>query len=175
MPDTGAPGTRSCTADFKIAVVGKWLKAHGATADTPATVAIGFSTDEAHRANRKRAQPYERPVFPLLELGLSRQDCINVIRRAGLPVPPKSACFFCPFHRPTEWQEMRRTDPELFDRAQLLEDTLNERRDTLGKDRCYLTRYGRRLSKAIDGGQGVLFEGDGVFADGACDEGACWT
>lgn len=31
----GAPGTRSCTADFKIRVIGRWLKAHGATATNP--------------------------------------------------------------------------------------------------------------------------------------------
>jgi hypothetical protein len=42
---SGAPGTRSCTADFKIAVIGKWLKAHGASASNPATVGIGISLD----------------------------------------------------------------------------------------------------------------------------------
>jgi hypothetical protein len=41
----GAPGTRSCTADFKIKLLGRWLKAHGATAENPATVGIGISLD----------------------------------------------------------------------------------------------------------------------------------
>ena len=50
MADTGAPGTRSCTADFKIRVISKWLKANGATATEPATVGIGISTDEVQRA-----------------------------------------------------------------------------------------------------------------------------
>lgn len=31
----GAPGRRSCTADFKIKVVGRWLRNHGATALEP--------------------------------------------------------------------------------------------------------------------------------------------
>ncbi|MFD7434816.1 hypothetical protein [Streptomyces sp. NPDC059861] len=36
----GAPGTRSCTAQFKIKVVGDELKRRGATKDAPATVGI---------------------------------------------------------------------------------------------------------------------------------------
>jgi hypothetical protein len=170
----GAPGTRSCTADFKIKVIGRWLRSHGASADDPATVAIGFSTEEAHRANRKKAEPYERPTFPLLDLRMSRQDCINTIARAGLPVPPKSSCWFCPFHSPQMWSEMRRDEPAMFAAAQDLEDLLNERRTMLGKDHCFLTRFGRRLSDAVGEAQPPLFT-DGVFGDGGCDEGACWT
>jgi hypothetical protein len=105
MPDTGAPGTRSCTLDFKIRVIGRWLRQHGASRTNPATVAVGFSIDEVHRANRKRAQPWETPDYPLLELGLSRSHCEALVARAGLPVPPRSACYFCPFHRPGTWGE----------------------------------------------------------------------
>lgn len=170
----GAPGRRSCTADFKIAVVGRWLKAHGASKDNPATVCIGISTDEYHRANSKKVEAYERPVYPLLELGLDRQACVRIIQQAGLPVPPKSSCFFCPFHRPTMWAEMRRDQPELFALSQHLEDTLNERRSVLGKDPVYLTRFNRRLSDAIAEAQPSLWT-DGHFNDGQCDEGYCWT
>jgi hypothetical protein len=171
----GAPGTRSCTKDFKIAVIGKWLKAHGATADDPATVCIGISADEWQRASRKRSEPYERPIYPLLDLGIDRSRCMTIIRDAGLPVPPKSSCFFCPFHRPQMWAEMRRDEPELFDRSQHLEDVLNERRVTRGKDPVWLTRFDKRLSDAVTEAQAPLFS-DGVFNDGeSCDEGACWT
>lgn len=166
----GAPGTRSCTADFKIRVISRWLIAHGATQDDPATVAIGISTDEIERANNRREERAERVTYPLLDLGLSRQDCADIITDAGLPEPPKSACFFCPFHRAQMWAEMRRDEPELFARAQQLEDTLNARRDDLGKDRVFLTRYGRRLSDAIAEAQPTLFDGPE-----GCDEGYCWT
>src|SRR2546421_1173034 len=57
----GAPGTRSCTADFKIRVVGRWLKAHGATPTDRATVGIGISLDEIERVNNRRAQPLREP------------------------------------------------------------------------------------------------------------------
>lgn len=170
----GAPGTRSCTADFKIRVIGRWVKAHGANAENPATVGIGISVDEVHRANARRSEPYERIVYPLLDLGVRRADCPRIIRSAGLPVPPRSACWFCPLHRPTVWQDMRRDEPELFERAAALEDLLNERRDTLGKDHVYLTRFGAPLRRVIPEGVETLPLVDD-HGDGECDSGWCFT
>jgi hypothetical protein len=166
--------TRACTADFKIRPIGKWLRANGASRHNPATVAIGFSIDEIHRCNRKKAQPYEVPDYPLIDLGMSRTDCEEIIKRAGLPVPPKSACWFCPFRRPASWAEARRDEPELFWRAVELERTLNRRRDELGKDHVYLTRFGRPLEDAIPEAPPTP---DQPATDGpeACDEGHCWT
>lgn len=167
----GAPGRRSCTADFKIKVIGKWLKAHGASAADPANVAIGISTDEIQRLNNRRNDPHERAVYPLIDLRLDRSACAEVISDAGLPVPPKSACYFCPFHRPSTWAEMRRDEPELFWKSVDLERTLNERRDMLGKDHVYLTRFNKPLDEAVAEAQSPLFP-DGPEG---CDEGYCWT
>ncbi|XVU24201.1 phosphoadenosine phosphosulfate reductase [Actinoplanes sp. CA-054009] len=173
---SGAPGTRSCTSDFKIRVVGRWLKAQGAGAGSPATVGIGISLDEIERVNARRAEPYERPVYPLLDHRppLRRADCERLIIEAGLPVPGKSACWFCPFKRPSAWAEMRRDRPELFARACELEDLLNERRDALGKDHVWLTRFNRRLMDAIGPAQQML---PGFHRDdeAVCDNGACFT
>jgi hypothetical protein len=173
MADTGAPGTRSCTADFKIRVITKWLKAHGATEDEPATVGIGISIDEIQRAGRTSNQVFEVRTYPLIDLGLRRTDCYQIIADAGLPTPPKSACYFCPFHRPQTWAEMRRDEPELFDKAADLEDLLNERRDMLGRDRVYLTRFGRPLRECIGPAQQTLFDQSPDIE--TCDEGLCWT
>lgn len=131
MADTGAPGTRSCTADFKIRVIAKWLREHGATEADPATTLIGISTDEIERMHNRREERAERVEYPLIDLRLDRSACAQIIRDAGLPVPPKSACYFCPFHRPSTWAEQRRDEPELFWKAVALERTLNRRRDTL--------------------------------------------
>lgn len=169
----GAPGTRSCTADFKIKVIAKELKRRGATAGSPATIGIGISVDEIHRANNRRTEPHEIITYPLLDIGLRRTDCARIIREAGLPVPPKSSCFFCPFHRPETWHDMRREQPEEFAQACDLEDLLNERRDELGKDHVYLTRFGRPLREAIPEGVDVLPMFD--EAEGACDSGYCFT
>lgn len=174
----GAPGTRSCTVDFKIQVIGKWLKANGASEDNKAVVGIGISLDEIQRVNNRRAMPYEIPTYPLLDHDppLRRQDCERIIRDAGLPVPPKSSCWFCPFHTPQRWAEMRRDEPELFARACHLEDTLNRRRDEPGRDHVFLTRFNKPLAAAVPeaGAMLPIFDVSGYDAE-VCDNGACFT
>lgn len=167
----GMPGRRSCTAEFKIEVVRRWLKAHGATAERPARVAIGFSLDELHRVGRRRDNDVERPEYPLIDLGLDRDGCAAVIADAGLPVPERSACWFCPFHRAAYWPELRRDEPELFERAARLEALINRRRRSAGRPPVWLTRHGRPIDKAVVAAPGpVSQEGPET-----CDEGHCWT
>jgi PP-loop superfamily ATP-utilizing enzyme len=172
--EVGAPMSRGCTRDYKILVVGKWLKANGATAENPANVCIGISTDEITRLSNKRQNNYERPVYPLIELGLSRNDCLGVIRDAGLEVPPKSACYFCPFTRPNQWAEMRRDQPELFWKAAELEALMNERRERTGVRPLYLSRFAKPLPEAIPEAQEMLPLLEMAGGDG-CDSGHCWT
>lgn len=176
--DTGAPGGRSCTVDFKVNVLGRWLKENGASEDEPAALAIGISLDEYHRASNKRQEPYEVIEYPLLDLGLARVDCQRIIAEAGLPVPPKSSCYFCPYHRPQHWREMRRDEPDLFEKAARLEDHINNRPDRRNKDPMYLTRFGKPLREAIPVAQPQLFTGDAwatMDNDGECDEGYCFV
>jgi hypothetical protein len=173
------PGTRQCTDRFKIKVIADKLAQLGATEASPATVGIGISLDEIHRANNRTRIPHEQVVYPLLELGLRRTDCQRIIAAAGMPVPPKSACWFCPMKRPSEWHELRRNQPDLFERACALEDQLVERRlamrgpDGKPKDPAYLTGLGRPLRQAIPAGVDLLPLDD--EGDGSCDTGWCMT
>jgi len=109
-------------------------------------------------------------VYPLLDLGLRRADCKAIIAAAGLPVPQKSACYFCPFHDKAGWANLAREEPELFQKSCDLEQLLNDRRDLLGKDHVYLTRFGRPLRESVDVDQGTL----DLDFDG-CDTGYCFT
>lgn len=168
----GAPASRHCTVDFKIKVLQKWIKQHGATADDPAIVAVGISTDEYQRANNKSDAPFEQRVFPLLHLGMSRGDCINLIKDSGLSVPNKSSCFFCPWHSKETWAEMRRDEPELFRRSQELERILHEKADRFGHRRAYLTDALVPLGDAVMEAPESLFAN---FNGGKCDSGYCWT
>jgi hypothetical protein len=165
------PGTRQCTEDFKINVLARELKRRGATAHFPATVALGISVDEIERARPgvDARVPVQNRTYPLLDLGYSRRDCTRIIAAAGLEVPPKSSCWFCPFHGPEAWRRLRRNRPELFERAIALEATLNERRAALGRDPVYLSAKARPLHLVVDD-QMTLF-GD----DGSCDGGHCFT
>ena len=166
----GAPGTRSCTADFKIRVVERELKRRGASVEHPATVALGISVDEIQRAKPgvDPRSPVQIRTYPLLDLGLHRADCKRIIAEAGLPVPEKSACYFCPFHDKEAWRKLKREHPDLFTKSCDLETLLNARRDELGKDHVYLTRHGKPLADSIDDQQQL----DGM--DG-CDSGYCMT
>lgn len=44
--------------------------------------------------------------YPLREWGWKREDCKQAIAAAGLPVPPKSSCFFCGAMRPEEVDDL---------------------------------------------------------------------
>lgn len=168
----GAPGTRSCTRDFKIEVIGRELKRRGATTRRPAGVGIGISVDEIHRANRRNAEPHEQIEYPLLDLGIRRHEIPAIISEAGLPVPPKSACFFCPLRGAQAWMGMRASEPNLFHKAAALERMLNARRRLLGRDEVYLSRYGIPLTQAFPGGVQHLPEDD---PSEGCDSGWCMT
>lgn len=170
----GAPGTRQCTAYYKITPISQWLKAHGATQNNPAILGIGISLDEIHRANNRKSKPNEQIVYPLLDHtpALRRIDCQQIITRAGLPLPSKSSCWFCPYHRLSEWSEMRRDNPDQFRRACQLEDTLNRRRERLGKDHVFFTGRGVPLANAAGEAQDQLPIDS---YSGMCDEGVCFV
>lgn len=172
MNGNGAPGQRSCTVDFKIRIISRWQRQHGATKANPAVCGLGISLDEMHRARSDSGIPTQTLAYPLIDLRLTRQDCINIIARAGLPVPPKSACFFCPYHSRAAWARMQREEPELFAKSVELEREMNRKRGVLGKDPVWLTADLIPLDMAIvDVGQGELdFAGLDV-----CESGHCMT
>jgi hypothetical protein len=176
--NNGMPGKRSCTADFKIKTIEKELKRRGASAENPAIVGIGISMDEIQRAKHwggvdPRA-PSQRLEYPLLRLGIRRQDALNIIEASGLPRPPRSACWFCPFHSLDEWRRLKRDEPELFDHAIRIEEMLNERQASMGRESIWLTRYARPLDEVVDD-QMVLAVDDPGSADATCDTGHCFT
>ena len=62
-----------------------------------------------------------RIEYPLIDKRMGDIECIQLIMGAGLPVPPKSACFFCPSSKPSEVLLLREQHPELYDRAVQIE------------------------------------------------------
>jgi len=56
---------------------------------------VGFDADEPHRAKFKEDKKYEN-AYPLIDWDWGRDECVEVIKKAGLPSPGKSSCFFCP-------------------------------------------------------------------------------
>jgi len=164
----GMPGRRQCTNRWKRAVIARWQRQHGATPDNPAVCGLGISMDEVQRMRTDSGIAHQVLEYPLIDLHMNRKDCVRIIEDAGLPVPPKSSCWLCPFHRHAEWTEMRRTQPELFERAVTLERRINEKRAMLGRDAVTLHPSGNPLDQAV-GLQYALFE------DEPCDSGYCFV
>lgn len=77
---------------------------------------IGFDADEEHRAKIPEDSKYVYS-YPLVDWDMGRDECIETITEAGLCLPGKSACYFCPSSRPTEIRQLAKTYPELTERA----------------------------------------------------------
>lgn len=97
-------GRRQCTAEYKLGpIMRKCRELLGAAPPDFRRVPkgntvvqwIGFSTDEIHRVDNKRANLYSEKRYPLLELGMSRKDCQRYLERAGWGDTAKSACIGC--------------------------------------------------------------------------------
>jgi hypothetical protein len=60
--------------------------------------------------------------YPLLDWGLDREACKRIIAAAGLPVPLKSSCFFCPAMKKAEIVWLQEHHPDLLRRALRIEE-----------------------------------------------------
>ena len=121
-----AYGFRTCSQRWKLEpqerYLNSWMPAREAWAEgRKVTQTIGIDAGEPHRV---REYASERSVswFPLVEWGWRREECIAAVRRAGLPVPVKSACFFCPSSKKPEVIRLKDTHPALFRRAVAMEE-----------------------------------------------------
>ena len=87
---------------------------------------IGYDAGEERR--RDQALVYDiqdtkyRKEYPLIDWGWEREDCLAAIRDAGLPLPGKSSCFFCPAMKHREIRTLYHRHRELYDRAIAIED-----------------------------------------------------
>lgn len=178
MAGSGAPGNRKCTVDWKIKPVAKYLKQITKSL-SPDKIILGkgISIDEMSRAKPESGFKHYDVAYPLIDLHLSRIDCFNIIKKAGLPKPPKSSCWFCPYKSKRNWQDMREYDTETFNKAVALEKFLHEKSVNLGRKGCFFTSTGTDKDLFLDQVtsehyQGELFHG---FDDAECESGHCWT
>lgn len=91
---------------------------------------IGYDAGEENRMYNAAAhdavdQKYSK-VYALIEWGWYREDCVSKINQYGIPLPGKSSCFFCPSMKKPEIKILRKTYPNLFDRAIAIENNAKE-------------------------------------------------
>lgn len=120
---------RQCTAEYKVEVVEKAIRREliglKPRQRMPKDVIVhqyyGISTDEVRRMGKIRARwssvPWTRTVFPLIDKGWSRRGCREFLSSRVPHEVPRSACVFCPFRNDHEWQAMKASDAESWERA----------------------------------------------------------
>lgn len=123
LPVYTATGKMSafCSTEWKVRVVRRYLKEHDIHT---ATAWIGYALDERDRYKPTKEDatgPWYRS-FPLLDINLTKRDCIQVIKDAGLPLPPPSACWMCPNKPNEEWRYLRDNYPAAFAQACALDE-----------------------------------------------------
>lgn len=133
-------GKHSCSLVFKAAPQDKYIAQWQPAVDAwsfglRVRKAIGYDNGDqdcrrrakADKAVAKKAENGDRDAerysywYPLQEWGIDRIGCLNLIAGAGLPLPMKSACWFCPASKKTEIIWLRDTHPVLFGRALAME------------------------------------------------------
>ena len=119
-----AYGFKTCSQKFKIRpqdkFVRNWPPAKEAwAAGLKVVKLIGFDAEEPGRAARQESMESDKWSWrhPLIEWNWGREECVEEIKKAGLPQPGKSSCFFCPAMRPREILQLKECHPDLLERA----------------------------------------------------------
>lgn len=128
---------RQCTYEYKIEVVERiirrevlGLKPRGRVPKgTTVEQYFGISYDEKGRAVRIKERnasrvPWSRPVFPLITLGWTRDECRRYLAGRVPHEVSRSACVFCPYKSWSEWLALKTRDPVGFARAVQIDDAL---------------------------------------------------
>ena len=141
-----AYGHKKCSLKHKVTPQEKFCNHHPGCRDAWAkgekvVKLIGYDAGEERR--RTKALPHDlqdpkyRKEYPLMDWGWDRGDCVRAIQSAGLPLPGKSSCFFCPSMKLREIRTLYHQYPELLERALAIEDNARPNLRTvrgLGRD-----------------------------------------
>jgi hypothetical protein len=111
---------RACTYDYKVIPILKEIRKrceikHGQK-ETTVTQWLGISYDEMQRM-KLPSNPWTQHRWPLIEKRMTRAHCKEWMQKNGYPEPPRSACYYCPFHSDDEWRRLKKDDPVHFQKA----------------------------------------------------------
>lgn len=137
---------RWCTSRFKVRPFNRYVSA-------PCFVHLGIDAGEVHRA-RYASEGRRENRYILIEENINRSGCEEIIKAHGLPIPPKSGCWFCPFQKISQWKKLRQSYPEMFCQAVRMEQRQNEQRAEIGKEPFYMK--GKPLQKLVNEAQTVI-------------------
>lgn len=123
-----APLRRQCTREYKVAPIEKLVRARlgyrpRQRIKERVRCLLGISLDEVSRIKPSRT-PWVTNEWPLVDARLRRHQCVDIVVEAGLPVPSKSSCVFCPYHSDRYYKWMKEQYPRDFEAACVFDDEL---------------------------------------------------
>lgn len=127
----GGLSKRQCTRNFKIRPIRKKVRellgagSRGFIKAGSVEQWIGISTDEMMRVKPSGCN-FIINRHPLIEKRMSRQECIRWLVKHGYPIPPKSACIYCPYQSNDQWRDKRDNQPAVFAEAIAIDRKLRE-------------------------------------------------
>ena len=138
--------SRLCTSAAKVERIAAYL-----TDQHPGKlyeVWVGFEAGEERRAEKdphgkSRSKDGRMNRFPLIEGRICRCRAVALIKAHGLPVPPKSACWYCPLGTRGDLKRVKAQMPEQFARLERLEDN------------CRVTKAGKIMRFGYAKGDGT--------------------
>ncbi len=135
---------RQCTQEYKIRPINRLLRRLAGGGRLPpgsVDLWLGISLDEVGRMKDSEVQ-WKRHVYPLIDLRMTRHDCVRYLESHGHPVPKRSACVGCPFHSDAEWREIK-ADAELWADAVAFDEAIRHNEKT--RSPLFLHRSGQPL------------------------------
>jgi len=132
---------RQCTGDYKITEVDKAIRSlHGLAPrqrTPPTEIWMGITSDEIERMRYPRVG-WQTFVYPFcntvswkddfrrgdFDITFRRSDCVTWLVDNEFPVPPKSACFFCPYQSDSRWLDMKKNRPEEWKQSVILDNAM---------------------------------------------------
>ena len=163
---------RQCTREYKIEPIEKHIKRNimglvyrqrWPVKEVLLEVNLGISTDELGRVSQDSRKKWKINRFPLIEMGMSRDDCIEFLLERNYS-PIRSACIGCPYRSNEEWAQIKES-PDEWKSAVEFDEMI---RHILPDATTFLHRTGVPLTEVDLGGENnssLLHECSGVCAN----------
>ena len=110
-----------CSNEWKSRPVRRFIRNQELTSGE---IWIGFSSDEVNRMRGNDLRQKWTHTYPLIDLRMTRGDCVKLVEDMGWGIPPRSACWMCPYRNDQEWLMIKGTED--FDKAVALEKELQK-------------------------------------------------
>ena len=121
-------GRAACSLRLKRKLLDEWKQ--------PGDIMVlGFTADEKHRADSFSERNPDKPaIYPLIENGLTKADCLAIIERAGIAIPQmyldgfhNNNCIGCPKGGKGYWNHIRKLYPERFKEMSDIEQSIGKK------------------------------------------------